>query len=101
MEPEPSFETLTNPARVVPAQEKFIKFLDGSRYMPVKSASSGFILLKDLRPEEAEVLSLSDTPASAAANSAAGTAAPAQQGNTDAMAVDEEPEPPQPFEFTS
>ncbi|CAO2817003.1 unnamed protein product [Amaranthus hypochondriacus] len=101
VEPEPSFETLTNPARVVPAQEKFIKFLDGSRYMPVKSASSGFILLKDLRPEEAEVLSLSDTPASAAANSAAGTAAPAQQGNTDAMAVDEEPEPPQPFEFTS
>lgn len=100
-EPEPSFETLTNPARVVPAQEKFIKFLEGSRYMPVKLAASGFVLLKDLRPEEPEVLSLTDAPASAAANSAAGSTAPAQQGAAAVMAVDEEPQPPQPFEYTS
>ncbi|KAE8714553.1 26S proteasome non-ATPase regulatory subunit 1-like protein A [Hibiscus syriacus] len=33
-EPEPSFEILTNPARVVPAQEKVIKFLEDSRYAP-------------------------------------------------------------------
>lgn len=100
-EPEPSFETLTNPARVVPAQEKFIKFLEGSRYLPVKPAASGFVLLKDLRPEEPEVLSLTDAPASAATNSAAGSTAPAQQGTAAAMAVDEEPQPPQPFEYTS
>lgn len=101
VEPEPSFETLTNPARVVPAQEKIIKFLEGSRYMPVKMAPSGFVLLKDLRPEEPEVLSLTDAPASAAANSAVGSTAPVQQGTVAAMTVDEEPQPPQPFEYTS
>ncbi|KAF7837149.1 26S proteasome non-ATPase regulatory subunit 1-like protein A-like [Senna tora] len=76
-EPEPSFEILTNPARVVPAQEKFIKFLQDSRYVPVKLAPSGFVLLRDLRPTEPE------------------------QGSASAMAVDEEPQPPQPFEYTS
>ncbi|KAF2285655.1 hypothetical protein GH714_006259 [Hevea brasiliensis] len=45
-EPEPSFEILTNPARVVPAQEKFIKFMEDSRYAPVKLAPSGFVLLE-------------------------------------------------------
>ncbi|CBI20553.3 unnamed protein product, partial [Vitis vinifera] len=33
-EPEASFEILTNLVRVVPAQEKFIKFLEESRYVP-------------------------------------------------------------------
>ncbi|GKU98640.1 hypothetical protein SLEP1_g11615 [Rubroshorea leprosula] len=98
-EPEPAFEILTNPARVVPAQEKFIKFLEDSRYVPVKLAPSGFVLLRDLRPNEPEVLSLTDTlapTASTAAGSGAG-----QQGSASAMAVDEEPQPPQPFEYTS
>ncbi|PWA54542.1 26S proteasome regulatory complex, non-ATPase subcomplex, Rpn2/Psmd1 subunit [Artemisia annua] len=58
-EPEPTFEILTNPARVVPAQEKYIKFLEDSRYAPVKAAASGFVLLKDLRPTEPEILSKS------------------------------------------
>ncbi|PON63744.1 26S proteasome regulatory complex, non-ATPase subcomplex, Rpn2/Psmd1 subunit [Parasponia andersonii] len=97
-EPEPTFEILTNPARVVPAQEKFIKFLEDSRYVPVKLAPSGFVLLRDLRPTEPEVLSLTDTPSSTA--SPAGGSAAAQQGSGSAMAVDEEPQPPQPFEFT-
>ncbi|KAJ4841738.1 26S proteasome non-ATPase regulatory subunit 1 A, partial [Turnera subulata] len=48
-EPEPSSEILTNPARVVPAQEKFVKFMEDSRYMPLKTAPSGFVLLRDLR----------------------------------------------------
>ncbi|CAI9762778.1 unnamed protein product [Fraxinus pennsylvanica] len=97
-EPEPSFEILTNPARVVPAQEKYIKFLEESRYVPVKSAQSGFVLLKDLRPNEPEVLSLTDAPSSAASNP--GGSATGQQSSAAAMAVDEEPAPPQPFEFT-
>ncbi|GFP92861.1 26S proteasome non-ATPase regulatory subunit 1 homolog a [Phtheirospermum japonicum] len=96
-EPEPSFEILTNPARVVPGQEKFINFLEESRYVPVRSAPSGFVLLKDLRPDEPEELSLTDTPSSAAASNAAGQ----QQGSATAMAIDEEPAPPQPFEYTS
>ncbi|MED6156000.1 26S proteasome non-ATPase regulatory subunit 1 A [Stylosanthes scabra] len=98
-EPEASFEILTNPARVVPAQEKFIKFLQDSRYVPVKLAPSGFVLLKDLRPSEPEVLSLTDTPSST--TSAAGGSAAALQSSASAMAVDEEPQPPQPFEYTS
>lgn len=97
-EPEPSFEILTNPARVVPSQEKVIKFLEESRYEPVKLAPSGFVLLRDLRPSEPEVLSLTDTPSSAA-SPASGSAG--QQGSASAMAVDEEPQPPQPFEYST
>lgn len=87
---ELSFEILTNPARVVPAQEKFIEFLEDSRYTPVKSAASGFILLKDLRPSEPEVLSLTDAPSSTASTGATAV-------NTQA----EESRSPQPFEYTS
>ncbi|KAM0013656.1 putative armadillo-like helical, 26S proteasome regulatory subunit RPN2 [Helianthus debilis subsp. tardiflorus] len=96
-EPEPTFEILTNPARVVPAQEKFIKFLEDSRYAPVKPATSGFVLLKDLRPTEPEVLALTDAPTS----TAAGATTTAQSGSAAAMAVDDEPQPPQPFEYSS
>ncbi|KAI4369753.1 hypothetical protein MLD38_018165 [Melastoma candidum] len=99
-EPEPSFEILTNPARVVPTQEKFIKFLEESRYVPVKLAPSGFVLLKDLRPTEPEVLSLTDSPSSNASTTG-GFTATGQQAPAPAMAVDEEPQPPQPFEYTS
>ncbi|XP_050216572.1 26S proteasome non-ATPase regulatory subunit 1 homolog A-like [Mercurialis annua] len=98
-EPEPSFEILTNPARVVPGQEKFIKFKEDSRYEPIKSAPSGFVLLKDLQPSEPEVLSLTDAPSSTP-SPAGGSAAP-QQGSASTMAVDEEPQPPQPFEYSS
>ncbi|GJR63278.1 26S proteasome non-ATPase regulatory subunit 1 homolog A [Tanacetum coccineum] len=46
-EPEPSHEILVNPARVVPGQEKYIRFLEDSKYVPVRPAVSGFVLLKD------------------------------------------------------
>ncbi|KAH1089574.1 hypothetical protein J1N35_016831 [Gossypium stocksii] len=99
-EPEPSFEILTNPARVVPAQEKFIKFLEDSRYVPVKLAPSGFVLLRDLCPNEPEVLSLTDAPTSTASPAGGSTAAAGQQSSS-AMAIDDEPQPPQPFEYSS
>ncbi|KAG5226684.1 26S proteasome regulatoryfamily protein [Salix suchowensis] len=98
-EPEPAHEILINPARVIPTQEKFIKLMEDSRYVPVKSAPSGFVLLRDLQPTEPEVLSLTDTPSSTA--SPASGSATGQQGSASAMAVDEEPQPPQPFEYTS
>ncbi|KAJ0960103.1 hypothetical protein J5N97_000118 [Dioscorea zingiberensis] len=98
-EPELAFEFLTNPARVVPAQEKYIKFLEDSRYVPVKLAPSGFVLLRDQRPTEPEVLSLTDTPSSTA--SPAGGSATGQPGSASAMAVDEEPQPPQPFDIAA
>ncbi|PPR82234.1 hypothetical protein GOBAR_AA38478 [Gossypium barbadense] len=97
-EPEPSSEILTNPARVVPAQEKFIKFLEDSQYAPVKLAPSGFVL-RDLHPNEPEALSLTKALASVA-SPASGSAA-GQQNSPSAMAIDDEPQPPQPFEFTS
>lgn len=99
-EPEPSFEILTNPARVVPAQEKYIKFLEESRYVPVKpSPSSGFVLVRDLRPDEPEVLSLTDAPSSTTSSTGGGSTG--QQAPASAMAVDEEPQPPPAFEYTS
>ncbi|CAD5190061.1 unnamed protein product [Musa acuminata subsp. malaccensis] len=102
VEPEPSYEVLTNPARVVPAQEKYIRFLEESRYVPVKLAPSGFVLLKDLQPTEVEVLTLSDAPTTLPSNvGGAATATTGQQGSgSSAMAVDEEPQPPQPFEYS-
>ncbi|KVI08364.1 26S proteasome regulatory complex, non-ATPase subcomplex, Rpn2/Psmd1 subunit [Cynara cardunculus var. scolymus] len=96
-EPEPAFEILTNPARVVPAQEKYIKFLEDSRYVPVKAAASGFILVKDLHPTEPELLSLTDAPSS----TTGGAPATTQPGSTTGMAVDDEPQPPQPFEYST
>lgn len=99
-EPEPTFEILTNPARVVPGQEKFIKFMEDSRYVPVKSAHSGFVLLRDLHPTEPEVLSLTDTPSSTVSPAAAAAgASTALQDSGSAMAVDDEPQPPRPFEY--
>eukprot|EP00252_Welwitschia_mirabilis_P004379 TRINITY_DN1472_c0_g1_i2.p1 TRINITY_DN1472_c0_g1~~TRINITY_DN1472_c0_g1_i2.p1 ORF type:complete len:997 (-),score=255.91 TRINITY_DN1472_c0_g1_i2:188-3178(-) len=93
---EPSSEVLTNPARVIPAQEKHIKFFEGSRYVPIKVARSGFVLLKDMQPSEPEVLVSSDAPASSlSAGSVSTTHAPAS------AVEDEEPQPPQPFEFNA
>ncbi|KAJ6847996.1 26S proteasome non-ATPase regulatory subunit 1-like protein A-like [Iris pallida] len=101
VEVEPTFEILTNPARVVPAQEKFIRFLEGSRYVPVKLAPSGFVLLRDLQPSEAEVLALTDAPSSMV-SPASGPTTTGQQGSaSSAMAVDEEPQPPQAFEYST
>jgi len=101
-EPEATYQLLTNPARVIPAQEKFIKLLENSRYVPVKPAPSGFILLRDLQPTEAEDLALTDAPTTVAGSTGNTAPAAGQQGSgSSAMAVDDEPQPPQPFEYTS
>ncbi|KAG6529514.1 hypothetical protein ZIOFF_011716 [Zingiber officinale] len=70
VEPELSYGILTNPARVVPAQEKHVRFLEGTRYVPIKLAPSGFVLLKDLQPSKVEVLALCDTSTTAPPNAA-------------------------------
>ena len=41
-EPEPEFETLCNPARVLPGQMKYLKLKDHSRYHPVGSVGRTF-----------------------------------------------------------
>ncbi|KAG1285273.1 hypothetical protein G6F66_010466 [Rhizopus arrhizus] len=82
---EENFEILENMARVVPAQLKYITFKDDSRYNPVKSASSGgIIMLIDKQPEREEDLLQPRVPsADAVAQSAA----------------QEEAEPFEPFEY--
>ena len=45
-----SFE-LKNPARVVPGQKKYLEFMDSSRWQPIRSQASGYIVLKNKNPE--------------------------------------------------
>ncbi|KAG0583531.1 hypothetical protein KC19_3G144500 [Ceratodon purpureus] len=97
---EASSEVLSNPARVVPAQEKFIKFREDSRYAPLKlkRAPSGFVMLRDMTPSEPVELVSTDTPVSGGAGGAAAPAA--ANPSAAAMAVDDnEPPPPEPFEY--
>ncbi|KAL0034615.1 hypothetical protein WJX79_010540 [Trebouxia sp. C0005] len=98
-EPEPSSHSLDNPARVVPAQEKLVKFPEGSRYTPIRPGrTAGILLLKDSTPgEEAELVSQGNPPAGAqAAQTNPPSAAAPQAGQ---QAEEEEPPPPEPFEF--
>ncbi|CAI5472971.1 unnamed protein product [Closterium sp. Yama58-4] len=76
---EPTTEILHNPARVLPAQEKYIKFPDTCRYAPIRKPTSGFLLLKDRQPGQPEEFALTDGPNSAGAGNsgAARTAAAA------------------------
>ncbi|KAL6572752.1 26S proteasome non-ATPase regulatory subunit 1 A [Orobanche minor] len=53
-ESEPDVE-VTNPARVVLAQEKYVRFLSDGRFVPIKVAQSGFVLFRDQYAEEDEV----------------------------------------------
>ncbi|XP_074561982.1 26S proteasome non-ATPase regulatory subunit 1 homolog B-like [Curcuma longa] len=103
VESELSYETLTNPARVVPAQERYIRFIEGSRYVPVKLAPSGFVLVKDLQPSEVEVFALTDTLVTAPPDTAAtGATSTGQQGSgSSAMAVDDDSQPPQSSEHSA
>ncbi|KAL3681206.1 hypothetical protein R1sor_024162 [Riccia sorocarpa] len=100
---EPNSEVLNNPARVVPAQEKYIKFKEDSRYVPVKrSRPSGFVLLKDLEPTEPVELVSTDSPVAAGAPSTANGSATAATANAPPSALgsdDWDPQPPEPFEY--
>lgn len=52
--PEPKFEVLQNPTRVVPSQKRYISFPDDCRFVPIqpKKLHSGFVMLQDLSPSE-------------------------------------------------
>ncbi|KAI9364396.1 armadillo-type protein [Zopfochytrium polystomum] len=67
---EPNFEVLENLSRVVPAQLKYIKFRDNSRYVPVKKAfTGGIVMLNDKRPSEpVELVASHSARASSTAN---------------------------------
>ena len=97
---EPAFSKLQNPSRVVPQQERFIKFED-ERYRPIRlrggSRCAGIIVVEDMKPDEPVEL-VSGKGEEAAAGSARGpVSAPAGPSSA---ADDEEAEPPAAFDLS-
>uniref|UniRef100_A0A023GMA3 26S proteasome non-ATPase regulatory subunit 1 n=1 Tax=Amblyomma triste TaxID=251400 RepID=A0A023GMA3_AMBTT len=82
--PEPNFELLSNPARVVKPQLKLLAMPEGSRYRPIKDITiGGIIMVTDTKSSEEEEL--------VEPVSAGGPTAENEEGD--------EPEPPEPFEY--
>eukprot|EP00118_Oscarella_pearsei_P025711 m.308636 g.308636 ORF g.308636 m.308636 type:complete len:963 (+) comp44414_c0_seq1:75-2963(+) len=83
-QPEPSFQMLQNPSRVVPSQLKVLSAGEDTRYEPIKAvAVGGILMLFDAKSEQPEVL-VEPLKVPSVAN------------------VDDEgpePEPPEPFEY--
>ncbi|XP_072266274.1 26S proteasome non-ATPase regulatory subunit 1 [Pyxicephalus adspersus] len=81
-EPEPNFQLLENPARVMPAQLKVLTMPEGSRYQPFKPLSiGGIIILRDTSEEEEQLVE------------------PVAAHGPKIEEEEQEPEPPQPFEY--
>lgn len=79
---EPTFEMLTNPARVLRQQLKVIAMPEHNRYQPIKDIQiGGIILMNDTRPNEPEDLI---EPVTA---------------HCSKVEEEKEPEPPEPFEY--
>ena len=56
-EKEPTFELLSNPARVIRPQLKVMHMPEGTRYKPVKELNiGGIVMMRDTRKEETEKL---------------------------------------------
>lgn len=56
-EPEPTFEILNNPARVLRQQLKVVAVNDNSQYVPLKDVSiGGIIMVRNLKPGEEELV---------------------------------------------
>ncbi|KAH6937999.1 hypothetical protein HPB50_006091 [Hyalomma asiaticum] len=82
--PEPNFELLSNPARVVKPQLKLLTMPEGSRYRPIKDITiGGIIMVTDTKSSEEEEL--------VEPVSAGGPTAENDEGD--------EPEAPEPFEY--
>lgn len=80
---EPNFEVLQNPARVTRAQFRHITYDVDERYKPVSEMAYGVVVLRDLKPGVEEDLITTTVPS--------GATRPADE--------EEEPAPPEPFEF--
>lgn len=80
-EPEPTFENLSNPARVMRQQLKVISVAEGSQYVPMKDVSiGGIVMVRNLKPGEEELVE----PVAAFGPKADD---------------EKEPEPPEPFQW--
>lgn len=54
-EPEPEFQELRNPSRVLKAQEKKINYREDGRWYPVlENRFSGFVVLRNQQPDNQE-----------------------------------------------
>ena len=82
---------LSNTSRVVPAQERLIRWDEKGRYQPIKRAGAGILIVRDTRPEEPTEVALR-LPEPEAAPPAPAAALP--------VVEEEEPAPPEAFEFT-
>ncbi|CAI5943849.1 unnamed protein product [Closterium sp. NIES-64] len=80
---EPTSEILHNPARVLPAQEKYIKFPDTCRYAPIRKPTSG----------------RSGGGGGAGGRGRGGGAPPPPPPPADDDEEDDEPAPPEAFDF--
>uniref|UniRef100_A0A8C5QQF6 26S proteasome non-ATPase regulatory subunit 1 n=1 Tax=Leptobrachium leishanense TaxID=445787 RepID=A0A8C5QQF6_9ANUR len=81
-EPEPNFQLLENPARVMPAQLKVLTMPDGTRYQPFKPLCiGGIIILRDTSEEEEQLVE------------------PVAAHGPKIEEEEQEPEPPEPFEY--
>merc|ERR1712048_1397474 len=86
-EPEPNFEMLSNPARVMKAQLKVISFED-ARYRPMKDLSIGGVIMLD-RSTEIGVDEKEEIVEPILVN----------RGGASSDDSEEEPAPPEPFEY--
>ncbi|RDD41259.1 26S proteasome non-ATPase regulatory subunit 1 [Trichoplax sp. H2] len=83
VEKELDWELLPNPARVLPAQLKYIEFPKADRYAPLKKSNKGgIVMMKDLTPGESQE-----------------TLEPLPDVNIRSIDEEEEAEPPEPFEY--
>ena len=95
---EESHAVLSNPCRVVPAQERLIRWDEKGRYQPIKRAGAGILIVRDSRPDEHVEVALrlpEPTPAAPAAAAEAATPAAAPLP----ALLEEEPVPPEAFEY--
>ncbi|CAD7700777.1 unnamed protein product, partial [Ostreobium quekettii] len=93
---EAEFHMLDNPARVVPSQEKLVRFPDDCRWQSLKpGALAGIVVLRDLRPgEPVELHGGGSEGVSDGKGGAQGSALVESQDKEE-----EEPLPPEPFEY--
>lgn len=102
------FTKLRNPCRMLQAQEPYVRFISKARYAALQRRVSGFVMLKDKRPTEPELLADTDpakpteappTSAKEAKETAAAITAPAPEEKKEEK-KDDEQTPPEPFEFS-
>jgi len=79
---EPDFEELKNPSRVTWAQHRLIGYDAQQRYIPLKQKLFGIVMLKDGRPNEPQQFVVPTAPKIGIPGIS-----------------DDEPEPPEPFQF--